>query len=276
MDRNKRYKKRLAKLKSNNYLKREITTDKVCHYILYPIVFSTIGKTNDFYFHILKLCWNDKNLLKDFRCQEMFRGLHLQQGVEIADLVLSAETGWFTSSRRNDLAKIGKICGYFIRNFACSIGQALDEKFNPEAYPPILDEKFNACVYTLKENKAIIPVVVKLEISPQSNFDTERFICLSENLVSNLTDEDEEVEATCRAKLLKIKPELHSWSWRLLNVRSFEERVELLNDGIPLELPSSAENESIQSRRLQSQNRPASTREKYPSKKYPSNMYERK
>lgn len=96
---------------------------------------------------------------KDARCREIFRGLHLQKEIKIADLAKSSETGWFSSSKKSDLAKIGKVAGYFLRNFTCSVGRALDDKFNREEYTPVIDLQF--CD---KDNKTIMPVVVKLEI----------------------------------------------------------------------------------------------------------------
>lgn len=280
MDRKKRYttrkayKKRLEKCKkSNDYVKRVMTTDKACHYILFPVNFSTVGKSNDFFLRILNLCWNDKNLQKDTRCREMFRGLHLQKAVKIADLPKSPKTGWFISSRKTDLAKIGKVAGYFIRRFACSVGSALDDTFNREVYTPIINKHFNECVNALKDNKTIMPVVVKLEISSESCFDNSRFISLNDDLVNNLTS-GVEIVGTRKAKLLKIKTELHDWAWQLLNSPTLEQRTKLLNDGILPKGPPRNENEGNQPQiSLQTEDRRASCRTKHPSRKYPTQIF---
>src|ERR1700761_1516050 len=114
---------------SEEYEKRKMTTDLVDHYILFPVVFSALGRKNEFYIHALSSCWNDKNILKDSRCQQMFRGLNLKQPIEIDGLSKSTD-GWFTSCRHNDLEKIGKVAGYFIRLFSRTVGIALDGKFD--------------------------------------------------------------------------------------------------------------------------------------------------
>lgn len=242
VERNERCKKRESKNSNfNGYAKRKMTGEKVCHYILFPVVTSTIGKSSDFYFHILSLCWNDKNLLHDSRFQKLLLGLHLNQEVDISDLDQSTETGWFIGSNARDLAKIGKIAGYFLRSHACSVGSALDENFDPDAYVPIPNADFNECVNSLKENKAITPVVVKLEISPESCFDASKFICLNEELVRGFVSGNE-VSGSRRAKLLQIKPGLHGWAWDLLNTKTLEQRLKLVNDGIFPVVPSSDKN----------------------------------
>lgn len=164
MDRNKRYKKRLEIV--NPYKKREITTDNVTHYILYPVVLSTINDSNDFYFYILKLCWNDKNILKDRKFRQMLCGMNLEEAVDTEFLPISAETGWFSSSRQNDLAKIGRIAGYFLRMASYFIYQALNGGEEFEEKSPINDDHFNEYVNA----------IVKLEISSNSSFNLEKFM----------------------------------------------------------------------------------------------------
>lgn len=279
MDREKRYKKRLATSKINRYVKREVTTENVTHYILYPVVPSTINATNDFYFHLLQLCWNDKNILKDRRYQRMLCGMRLKDVVDTEKLAISTESGWFTSSRQNDLEKIGKIAGYFIRKFAYSIGQAVYEGIDSDNYSPIIDEKFNAFVDSLKANKAIVPVVVKLQISQQSSFDTERFICVDEDIVKKLADGDE-ILASFRSKLIKIKPGFHDWAWRLLNMRTLEERNQGLNNRIPIQMPEEpvvpdepVSRAEIEYKQILQNQRVASKRIKYSNKMYSSKIY---
>lgn len=286
MDRNKRYTnrvKRVAKSSSNGYIKRENTAERKTHYILYPVVLSTINKSNDFFFHTLKLCWNDKNIVKDRRVRQMFSGFHLENGFDTRDLAISAESRWFCSSRQNDLVKIGKIAGYFIRKCAYSVGQALYDEFDVKSYSPVPDEKFNNFVDNLKSSKAIVPVVVKLQISPESSFNVDQFICLGEDLVRNLIDGDEEV-VTCRATIIKIKSRLHDWAWTLLNIRLIEDRVQALNDGIPYNVPDNIleisdpvfaeDTPSSLSEGTQEQKRIASSRIKYANKKYSSDIYD--
>lgn len=142
------------------YKKRKVTNERACHYILFPVVKSTVGISSDFYFHALNLCWNDKNLLKDPQCQRMFRGFRLTQEIPLHSLDTSAESGWFTGSNASVLAKIGKIAGYFIRIHACSVASALDGNFNVDDYIPVVNKDMNYCVNALKQNKAVTPVVV--------------------------------------------------------------------------------------------------------------------
>lgn len=280
MDRKKRYKKRSAASK-HRYVKREFTTEKAVHYILYPVVFSTINGSNDFYFHILQLCWNDKNIQKDRRYRQMVCGLRLKEAVDTENLAISAESGWFTSSRQNDLANIGKIAGYFIRRFAYSVGESLYDEVDFDEHSPIIDEKFNKFVDSLKLNKAVIPVVIKLDISQQSSFDTKRFITVSEDLVKELADGDE-IAASSRSKLIKIKTHFHDWAWKLLNMRTLEERIRGLNDRTLFEEQvselSEVSSESSTGSEIENTEivqRTASMRMKYPNKMYSSEIYEK-
>lgn len=233
IQRNQRKLKRSAKRESDEgYVKRKLTNNKVCRYILFPVVLSSIGKPNDFYFHALSLQWNCKNIAKDYRCQALIRGLHLEDNVEIDNLARSKETGWFISARKNDLSKIGKVAGYFLRMFACSAGQALDENFT-DFYSRIDVEDFNELMNEMKSKKTVVPSIVKLEISRDSDFDASKFVCLDEDHVKKLVNGNE-IIATRRAKVLEISSDLQDWAWRLLNLETFERRRELLNDGVPI------------------------------------------
>ncbi len=270
MDRTKRYKKRLVTSKVDRYVKREITKDNVVHHIIYPVVLSTINGSNDFYYHILQLCWNDKNILKDRRYRQMVCGLRLKDVVDVKNLAVSDESGWFTSSRQNDLAKIGKVAGYFIRKFACSVAEALHEGNDFDDTVPIVDDVFNEFVESLKTKKAVVPVVVKLEISQQSSFDTKRFICVSDELVKQLADGDE-MTTSLRCKLITIKAEYHEWAWRLLNMRTFDEQIREINiDSIRERAPRLDSNvrEEIVDMPM------VSKRKKYPNKLYSSEIYQ--
>lgn len=276
IERKKRFENRKTNsLESNGYIKRKMTTSKVCHYILFPVVSSTVGKSNDFLFHVLSLCWNDKNLLNDPRCQKMFRGLYLEQKIETSDLNKSAETGWFTSSRASDLVKIGKIVGYFIRTFACSVGGALDNTFDPFAYSPIEDNHFNECVSALK-GKAVLPVVVKIEISSESCFDVTQFICLKEEIVRDITSGNE-IAGSRRSKILKIQTKFHDWAWQVLNTPILEERLKLVNIGAFPVAHQSNENETNKltpPSKLLTHDRRVSGRTKYTNTKYSVEIFE--
>ncbi len=252
---------------NGHYEKRKNCTSTVSHFIVFPVTPSTIGKSNDFYLHSLSLCWNDKNMLNDARCKHMLRGLYLKSEVEHGSLAKSAETGWFSSSRSNDLRKIGNIAGYFIRNHACSVAVAMDEQFVPGG-EPINNKEFNDFISGLKEGKTIVPTIVKLDISPDSYFDTSKFICLDENFAKNVIG-DEVTVVTRRAKILNIKTELHDWAWRLLNVPSDENRQELIDLNLVNDILSARQSEESQ----QIDDRRASSRNKLPSKKYPSDTY---
>lgn len=278
IDRKTRAVKRSRKRESYQvYMKRQMITDKICHYIVFPVVFSAIGKPNDFYFHSLSQCWNDKNISKNYPCRELLRGLHWKDVVEIDNLPRSAETGWFTSSRKNDLAKIGKVAGIFLRRFACSVGQALDDNFILDRYSHVGDKDLTDLINELKEIKTVEPVIVKLEISPHSNFDASKFICLSEDHVNMIISGDEKV-VTRRVKVLKITSGLHDWTWRLLNLPTLESREQLLIDGIPNPvegLPERVENENCEARVChQIQGRPVSSRLKRPNTRYISEIFD--
>lgn len=274
MQRKRRAEKRSGKRKNyEGYEKRKMTNDKVCRYILFPMVLSSIGKPNDFYFHALNLRWNCKNISRDRRCQELIRGLHLGENVEnvenveIHNLARSRETGWFMSSRKNDLAKIGKLAGYFLRMFACSVGQALDENF---AFNSRIDVKdFNDLIKELKDNKTIVPAIVKLEISRDSHFDASKFVCLNEEHVEKLVNGNE-IIATRRAKLLEISSGLQEWAWRLLNLATLKTRRELLNDGVPItEDIMPVHNGILREQEFHIvQRRPPSCRSRRPNKRY--------
>lgn len=277
MERVKRYKKRLEVTKVNRYVKRDFTSDKVIHYILYPVVPSTINRSNDFFFHVLQLCWNDKNLLKDRRYRQMLSGLRLKDSVHTIDLATS-EDGWFKSCRQNDLAVIGKIAGYFIRMFAYSVGDALYNGEDFDKLPPITDVQFNKFVESLKLENAVIPVLVKLEISEQSSFDTTRFTCVSKDLMNQLAD-GEESTASFRSNIIRIKPMFYDWAWQLLNMRTLEERIHWLEDKTHFgeqdpDLNATPPNE-LAVFDIVSQARLVSQRKKYPNKMYPSEIYEK-
>lgn len=233
MERKRRAINRSAKCENGQgYVKRKMTIDTVCHYILHPVVYSTIGKSNDFFFHALRLCWNDKNILKDTRCKKLLYGLHLREGdietLDVMNLTRSNENGWFTSSRENDLAKIGKLSGYFLRRFACTIGKALDDNFDPECCSWVGDKNLDELLKELKE-RTIIPVIVKLEISPHSEFDSSRFVCLAEDVVNNLVN-GKEMVISRRVKLLEISAAFHDKVWLLLNSSAPGTRQQLINE----------------------------------------------
>lgn len=246
---------------THNYEKRKMTTDKVSHFILFPVVLSSVGKCNDFYLHSLSLCWNDKNLCKDTRCKHLIHGLYLKDKLNIYDLEKCGETGWFTSTRSNDLLNIGKMVGYFIRCNACAVAKALDEMFIPESYSLIEDKEFNDFMNEFKINKTVVPVIVKVDISPESNFDASKFVCLSDDIVSNLVN-GEEVVVTRRVKLLKIIEDLHDWAWQVLNTSSTECRQKLISE-TPLRVMNQKQNQDIR----------CSSLRKCPSKRYPSHMF---
>lgn len=243
MERKRRAAKRSVNKKNLQvYVKRKMTTDTVCHYLLYPVVLSTIGKSNDFYFHALRLMWNERNISKDARCRKLFQGLHSEDGeietLGIENLARAKENGWFTSSRKNDLAKIGKLAGYFLRHFASSIGKAFDENLNPESSIGVT--VLNDLFHVLKENKTITPAIIKVEISPNSNFDPSRFLCMTEDVVKILFN-NEELMLSRRARLMEVSASFHDWAWRLLNSSAPETRNQLMDDLIMETRP----NESI-------------------------------
>lgn len=244
MDRKKRAVKRSAQSKTlQSYEKREKTTDRVRQYILYPVVPSTIGKSNDFYFHALQLIWNERNIFKDSQCKKLLQGLYWKmeenESIYIAKLARATNNRWFTSSRENDLATIGKVAGYFLRRFASSVGKALDERFNPDTDDCFIGAKINDLFKVLLDNRTIVPVIVKLDLSPNSKFiqSNSKFICLTEDVV-NILHDGEKVEVSRRAELLKINAVFHERAWRLLNSSSNEIRhkvmEELLNDTVHL------------------------------------------
>lgn len=252
---------------NTQYKKREISNETVSHFIVFPVTLSTIGKSNDFLFRSLSLCWNDKSILKDSRCMHMIRGFNLITEVDVEELDKSAETGWFSSSRSNDLRKIGNVAGYFIRNNACSVAVAMDKEFVPGC-KPINNKEFNDFVGALKDEKAIVPVIVQLDISPDSYFDWSKFVYLNENFARHVVY-GQEMKVTRRAKILNIKPELHEWAWRLLNTPTFEGRQKLINIDLINETCLECQNET----RPQIEYRSASSRNKFPSKRYPSDIF---
>lgn len=230
MERKNRVMKRSGNL--SDYVPRKISTDTVCHYILHPVIFSTIGKSNDFYLHSLRMFWNDKNLLKDARCQKLLSGLHLKpddfEKWDFENLERSKDNGWFISSRKNDLAKIGKIAGYFLRRFVCVVGKALDEYFDPEFYSPINIKDLDDVFEELKANNTIVPIIVKVELSALSYFDASRFVCLPEDIVNGITNGNKTLLPR-RVNLLEITTDFHDWAWRLLNSPELETRQQLFN-----------------------------------------------
>lgn len=254
MDRKKRAVKRFAKGKTlQSYEKRENTTDRVRHYILYPVVTSTIGKSNDFYFHALQLIWNDRNIFKDSQCKKLLQGLYWKQdendAMDIEKLARAKGNEWFTSSRQSDLATIGKVAGYFLRRFASSVGKAMDERFNLDTDCFIGPKNLNDLFEVLRDNQTIIPAIVKLDISPNSKFDHSKLICLTKDIV-NILHNGEKAAVSRRAELLKINAVFHERAWRLLNSLSNEIRheimEELLNNSVQMKtIPSLVENETV-------------------------------
>lgn len=293
MDRKKRAAKRSAKKKVlQSYEKRKTTKDTVCRYILYPVVPSTIGKSNDFYFHALRLIWNDRNILKDSQCKKMLQGLHLKKeeidNLDVGKLARNKENGWFASSRQNDLATIGKVAGYFLGRFAHSVGSALDKRF----VPGLIDAKnLNDIFEVLRDNHTIIPVIVKLNISPHSNFDYSKFLHITEDLVNVLHNGDK-IAISRRTELLKINSSLHMRTWELLNSSEFETRQQIMdeiysldagvqNDDVPIEalvplieLTEGSLNTHRQNKHSEIERRPLSSRSKERNKKYPLHLYE--
>lgn len=227
MEREKRAARRSSTLQV--IVKRKITTEMTCHYILFPIVPSTIQKSNDFYFHTLRLLWNGKNIFKDACSQKLLRGLHSEISpkdiLEIENLTRNEKTGWFASSRKTDLVKIGKLAAYFLRFYACSVGKSLDESFNitSSTRATQLDDLFQS----LKNKKTIVPVIIRLEISPYSDFDSERFVCLEEDVANSLFNGEENVLSR-RVKLFEIHNSSHDWAWNLLNTTEQEVRREVI------------------------------------------------
>lgn len=250
--------------------KQKTAPEIICHYILYPVVLSTVEKSNDFYFHALRLSWNDRNKLKDFRCQKLLRGLHLKEddieSLDIETLARSEENGWFISSRKNDLAKIGSVAGYFLRGFACSVGKALDSNYNKDVYSGMNAKALNDMFTEMKNNQTIVPVILKVEISQHSNFEVQRFVCLTEDLVNMLVS-GEEMLIPRRVKILKISTVFHDWAWRSLNSER-ENREQLLNEIMSAASPSP----QVQCER-QAPSRQASSRSKQRSTKYPSELF---
>lgn len=276
MNRKNRYKSRQEKLANyRGYFKRKTTSEKVCHYILFPVVSSTVGRPSDFFFHALSLCWNDKNVHKDAQCIRMFRGMRLKQEINISDLCKNNETGWFTGSNAGDLEKIGKVAGYFVRVCAVTVCSALDESFNIDDCKPVLSKYFNDCVKGLKESKTVIPVVVKLEISPHSYFDFSKFICLNEDLVRNVTN-GKKVVGSRRATLLEIDSQFHDWAWTLLNTEAVKDRLDIVNAAI---LPPAATTTNYCEQLTNAPNTHyqnnyrTSDRTKLPNTKYPETVY---
>lgn len=292
LDRKKRAQKRSRKDTCQDYVKRKMTNETVCHYVLYPIIPSTIEKSNDFYFRALRLIWNERNISKDPQCQKLIKGLRTEdiETLNIENLSRDEENGWFSSSRKNDLVKIGEIAGYILRNFACSVGQSLDEKScnGPCKKIKRLDDLFEE----LKSKGIIRPVIIKLEISPNSNFDSTRFICLEENVVNILVN-GKELVLSRRVKLLHVHNTFHHHTWSILNTCVKETRLQLIKDienddlekansedatidGVPIdilrpivELVVPEERETCNRVVL----RPASTRSKKKSSKYPSDQF---
>lgn len=224
------------------YQKRKMTNDTVSHFILYPVAFPAIGKKNEFFIHALSLCWNDKNTLKDSKCQQMFRGINLQHPIDTGSLLKSTD-GWFTSCRHNDLEKIGKISGYFMRLFSSSVVGILYEKFDLQS-KPIDDDKFVEFICSLKREKIVVPAIIKLQLSVESAFDASQFIQLNEKDATDLSNGDELI-VTPRCKVLKVTDELHEWAWHVLDMLNYEDRQNVLSNGIPRAGPLLQEIESF-------------------------------
>lgn len=231
LQRKRRAAKRAQKRKNcEGYSKRKWATDRVCRYILFPVTLTATGHPNDFYLHALSLCWNNKNISKDYRCQQLLRGLRLQSSIgDLQQLKRSLETGWFLSSRKHDLARIGQVAGYFLQRYARSIGQALDEKYDPLLQNPVNDKELNDLIGELKDGRTVVPVVVKLELSAESYFNASKFVSLNEYQVDLFTT-GEEIIVTSRVKLLKITAECENLAWSILNSASFAIQEELIRD----------------------------------------------
>lgn len=152
-------------------------------------------------------------------------------------------------AKRFGYDSIGKVAGYFLRSFASSVGKALDERFNPDTGSYIGAKNLNDLFEVLRDNKTIIPAIVKLEISPNSKFHHSKCIFLTEDLVNILNDGKKDAVSR-RAELLKINPTFHEWAWQLLNSSSNEihELMEkLLNNSIPMTTKTipSLDNETV-------------------------------
>lgn len=94
----------------------------------------------------------------------------------------------------------------------------------------------------------------------------------------------DEINATLRAKLITIKEEFQDWAWQLLNTRTLDERVRVLNDSVVLQhdtvpllnstlsfkTTASNENENDPTQKAR-----ASIRVKFPNKKYASDIFEK-
>lgn len=219
-------KTRSKKLLAKQYHVRTKTTDIVSHFIIYPVVPSIIGNGNDFFMNALSLCMNGKKLKNNTRCQQFFRGFYLTHPIETSDLITCSETGWFTSYRSEDLEKIGKVAGYFIRQYSVTIAQALDQAFVPECYPPIQDDKFNQFVKSFKDKKTIVPAVVQIQISRSSKFDVGRFTVVKANDL--ITDDEDQVQITRNVTLHFLKPEKHAWAWNLLQNSNSQEEIKFV------------------------------------------------
>lgn len=234
MDRKSQTIKRSAKTRNpQNYEKRKMTKNTVRHYILYPVVPLTIGKSNDFYFHTLRLMLSDRNIKKDPKCKKLLQGLRLKDeelhNLDVGQLMRDRENGWFTSSRQNDLATIGKVVGYFLKCFASSVVNVLDEHFSPETATLNVVKELHDLFEVLRHNQAIVPVIIKLNISPHSKFDQSKFIYLTEDVVKILHD-TEKTTISRRVELLNIKEEHQEQIWRLLNSVTCETRQEILEE----------------------------------------------
>lgn len=205
--------------------------DTIRHYLLHPVILSTIGQSNDFFFHVIRMMWNDRNTMKDLRCQKLLQGICLKEDdVESLDIKTLARTkgeGWFSSSRKNDLTKIGKIAGYFLKRFACAIAESLDENYN--FYSTINNDELNNLCQELKNNRNIVPVIIQLDISSQSDFDVSRFLCLPEDIVNILASGEKRIISR-RVSLLEISSDFQEWSWCLMNSPAIETRRQLIDD----------------------------------------------
>lgn len=205
-----------------------MTMDTVTHYIIYPIVLGVIGCTNDYFLYPLSLCLNKKKLRNDERCKPMFRGFYTNEPVDVTELKISTVTGWYTSCLAHDKEKIGKIAGYFLRRYACSVAAALDDEYIPQFYPLI--DVVDALIEPFKQNKVVVPTVLRLDISPTLGLKVNQFVQLSEGEAKRFIGEGVARIVTRRLKLFTMKDELHDTAWQLLDTLDNQDRQNILKD----------------------------------------------
>lgn len=111
--------------------------------------------------------------------------------------------------------------------FACSVAKSLDEGFaKPNTNTKI--ERFDNLFGELKNKKVITPVIVKLELSPNSCFDPDRFIRLNEDAVNVIRNGDQ-IAFSRKVSILQIQDVFHDWAWKLLNSFGEETRQSLID-----------------------------------------------